>query len=303
MSGKWTSYQSGDNYEDAVCFPRGCREQYLVHPDLSHSYLADRGVLLSGISDFVKPYRVQRINPGYHVLLLSVGGSGSLDIETENVSRSITSGDLLLAPKMSRYAYKAAKEWSCIWFHLAPESAWSSIFPNEVTIVKARQVEFISSLCKQYLLERKNRFADVSSVERSLARLISMFVDRELRQLGQNQKDQDIRARIEKVWESVVADLAYPWTTVNLARLAGMSASQFTRHVNRFYKDTPMQIVLDFRMDRSREMLTYTTHTLEAIAANVGYETAFSFSRAFKRHVGKSPSEFRCNMQSDKDSF
>ena len=294
MSSNWTSYQSGDDFEDAVCFPRGCREQYLVHPDLSHSYLADRGVILSGISHFVKPYSVQRTNPGYHVLLLSVGGKG--DLVSQGKSRIIKQGDLIIAPRMTSYRYKASAEWSCVWFHLEADAAWSTFFPKEVTVVQSRHVEFISSLSKQYLAERKDRFVDAHSVERALANLITMFVDRELRQLGLSRKDQNTRSRIELVWEKVVADLAHPWTISSLARLAGMSSSQFTRHVNRFYRDTPMSIVLNFRMQRSREMLTFTNHTLEAIAANVGYETAFSFSRAFKRHVGKSPSDYRSEM-------
>lgn len=295
MPGKWTSYKSGDDFEDAVCFPRGCREQYLVHPDLSHSYLADRGVILSGISHFVKPYRVQRSNPGYHVLLLCVEGKGQLSIESK--SRTINQGDLIVAPRMSEYGYRASAEWSCVWFHLAADSDWSAMFPNEVTVLKSIHVEFIFSLSNQYLAERKNRYVDAQSVERSLASLITVFVDRELRQIGLSRKDQNIRARLESVWDKVITDLAYPWTTDRLAKLADMSSSQFTRYVNRFYKDTPMAVVLNFRIQRSREMLVFTDHTLDAIAANVGYETAFSFSRAFKRHVGKSPSDYRLEMR------
>lgn len=294
MADKWTSYRSGDDFEDAVCFPRGCREQYLVHPEHSHSFLADRGVFLSGISHFVKPYIVQRSNPGYHVLLLSIGGKGDLLIH--DTKRSITRGDLLVAPRMSTYRYEAVREWSCIWFHLEADAAWSTVFPDDVTVVKARHAEFISSLAKQYLTERQHRSVDFHSVERALASLIILFVDRELRQLGLSRRDHDNRMRIERVWERVIANLAYPWTTRDLARLADMSSSQFTRHVKLFYRATPMAVVLEFRMQRSSEMLAFTDHTLEAIAASIGYETAFSFSRAFKRQVGKSPSDFRKEM-------
>ncbi len=295
MTGTWTSYRSGDDYEDAVCFPRGCREQYLVHPDLSHSYLADRGVILSGISHLVKPYTVQRSNPGYHVLLFSVSGKGDLLAGGER--RTIGPGELLVAPSVSEYRYEASREWSCVWFHLAMDAPWSKAFPEQVTVVNARHVNFISSLTEQYLAERQHRIADSNSVDRALASLIIMFVDRELRQLGQSRKDHDIRTRIEHVWEKVVANLAYPWTTRALASEADMSASQFSRQVKIFYKATPMAVVLDYRMQRASEMLAFTDYTLESIAENIGYETAFSFSRAFKRQVGKSPSEFRKETQ------
>lgn len=291
MADKWTSHRIGDDFEDAVCFPRGCREQYLVHPEHSHSPLGNKGVFLSGISHFVKPYTVQRKNPGYHVALLSVGGTGDLWIGRKH--RRLKEGDLLVAPMQSSYRYEAGKEWSCVWFHLASDTPWSTVLPDGIVVVGAQHAEIISSLAEQYLAERKNRMVDSHSAEQALANLIVLFIDRELRQLPLRRKDQEIRRRIERVWQEVVTNLAYPWTTEGLARSANMSASQFNRYVKLFHKATPMTVVLSYRMQRAREMLSFTDHTLEAIAANVGYETAFAFSRAFKRHVGKSPSDFR----------
>jgi hypothetical protein len=75
---KWTSYRKTADSLDAVCFPRGCREQYLVHPGQPLSSLAARGNLLSGISNYVEPFYVQRRNPGFHVVLLTLAGTGEL---------------------------------------------------------------------------------------------------------------------------------------------------------------------------------------------------------------------------------
>ena len=207
---------------------------------------------------------------------------------------SLKKGDLLVAPANSNYRYEAIGGWSSLWFHLAVDTAWSNVLPDDVFVVKSRQVQILSLLADQYLTERKNFLVDSHSAEQVLANLLVLLVDRELQQLPLSRKDNDIRQRIEHVWEQVVADLAYPWTTDGLARLARMSSSQFNRNVKRFHKEkTPMAVVVNFRMQRAREMLSFTDHTLEAIAANVGYETAFAFSRAFKRHVGESPSCFR----------
>lgn len=40
-------------------------------------------------------------------------------------------------------------------------------------------------------------------------------------------------------------------------------------------------------------MLSSTNYTLDQVAAAVGYETPFSFSRAFKAYCGLSPRLFR----------
>ena len=44
-------------------------------------------------------------------------------------------------------------------------------------------------------------------------------------------------------------------------------------------------------------LLAGSTTKSAAIAAGVGYESEASFSRAFKRVMGKSPAEFRLNRQ------
>ncbi|QEG34465.1 AraC family transcriptional regulator [Bythopirellula goksoeyrii] len=297
MQPKWTSYRKSDHFEDAVCFPRGCQEQYLAHPGHAKSSLDERGIFLSGISRFVTPYVVQRRNPGYHVVLLSTAGSGEL--LTDGQKKELKRGDLLIAPSHCEYTYKAKSDWSCVWFHLADETEWSHFLPRKVVLLESRSTDFLSVIANQYLAERQSRLPDSQSALQSLADLIVLLLDRELRQLPQSRKDVDIRKRINQLWQTVHGNLNFPWTTDNLARQAGISPAQFNRVVKRFQKSTPMAVVTNYRMQRAREMLSYTDHTLEAIAASVGYETAFSFSRAFKRHAGKSPNDFRKAMLKD----
>ena len=47
------------------------------------------------------------------------------------------------------------------------------------------------------------------------------------------------------------------------------------------------------RMRRAEEMLQSTGYKLHQLAAALGYETPFAFSRAFKRYAGISPKQFR----------
>ena len=54
-----------------------------------------------------------------------------------------------------------------------------------------------------------------------------------------------------------------------------------------------MQHVAYMRMQRAQEILENSDDKLDAIAPAVGYENALVFSRAFKRLVGMSPSDYR----------
>lgn len=180
-----------------------------------------------------------------------------------------------------------------MWFHLADDTEWAKVLPRNVVLLQSHYVDLLSVIANQYLNERRSRLPDSHSALQAFADLIVLLVDRELRQLPQSREDADMRSRIDQLWKKVHANLAYPWTTDVLASQAGMSPAHFNRMIKRFQKTTPMAVVTNYRMQVAREMLSFTEHTLEAIAASVGYETAFSFSRAFKRHVGKSPNDFR----------
>jgi AraC-like DNA-binding protein len=46
-------------------------------------------------------------------------------------------------------------------------------------------------------------------------------------------------------------------------------------------------------MERAADRLTEGTLTVEAVAAELGYEDPFYFSRVFREHFGRSPAQFR----------
>jgi AraC family transcriptional regulator, arabinose operon regulatory protein len=55
----------------------------------------------------------------------------------------------------------------------------------------------------------------------------------------------------------------------------------------------PKPYQLQLRIDRAKELLTMTTKSIEDVAAAVGYDDSFYFSRLFFSRERRSPSEFR----------
>ena len=65
---------------------------------------------------------------------------------------------------------------------------------------------------------------------------------------------------------------------------------------NLFVRDTgePTKEYLDrFKMERAAELLTFSEQSVGIIARSVGYEDQLSFSKAFKKHFGASPTEYK----------
>ncbi|NOU71772.1 helix-turn-helix domain-containing protein [Paenibacillus sp. LMG 31458] len=78
-----------------------------------------------------------------------------------------------------------------------------------------------------------------------------------------------------------------------VARMAGVHRSHFTLTFTQRMGLSPQQYVQQLRMDRAKQLLYDHSLTVSEISQSVGYPDLYAFSRAFKKHIGCSPSEYR----------
>jgi AraC-like DNA-binding protein len=95
-------------------------------------------------------------------------------------------------------------------------------------------------------------------------------------------------------------DLARAWTLESLALEAGLSRTALAERFREAMGDTPLAHLRTLRLQSAMRLLGSTEQTLEQVAQAVGYQDAFSFSKAFKREVGLSPREFRRHDEADR---
>ncbi|RJQ75730.1 AraC family transcriptional regulator [Pseudonocardiaceae bacterium YIM PH 21723] len=89
-----------------------------------------------------------------------------------------------------------------------------------------------------------------------------------------------------------------PWTLPALAQRAGVSRATFARRFAELVGEPPMTYLTDWRLCMAADRLRDTDLTLDAIARQVGYGSAFALSAAFKRSRGISPREWRAGQRS-----
>lgn len=87
-----------------------------------------------------------------------------------------------------------------------------------------------------------------------------------------------------------------------LAQLSGFSQQHLNRLFRRALGMTPLQYLSRLRMDRAKIMLADGRLNIRAIAAKLGFEDAYYFSRFFKQHFGCSPAQYRVAIGSDSPS-
>ncbi|MCY1009378.1 AraC family transcriptional regulator [Nannocystis pusilla] len=99
--------------------------------------------------------------------------------------------------------------------------------------------------------------------------------------------------RIARALQLMQAKPTERWTVAALAKAAGLSRAAFARRFLAELGVPPLRHLTAIRMQRAARRLAESDDSLAAVAAEVGYDSEFAFSRAFKRHVGEAPAAFR----------
>ena len=86
---------------------------------------------------------------------------------------------------------------------------------------------------------------------------------------------------------------AHAWTLEELAAQAGASRSTLADRFSHLVGCPPIQYLTQWRMQLAAKRLADRNVKIAVIAREVGYESEAAFSRAFKRFVGQSPSQWR----------
>jgi len=95
---------------------------------------------------------------------------------------------------------------------------------------------------------------------------------------------------------AVLEDPGRDWTVEQLAGVAAMSRSTFAERFRAAYGLSPASFVTEVRMRRAMRLLEAGTPVHQASRA-LGYGSEDGFSRAFRRHAGAPPSQWRARQR------
>jgi AraC-like DNA-binding protein len=79
----------------------------------------------------------------------------------------------------------------------------------------------------------------------------------------------------------------------DLAQIAGLSLSHFSRAFSRHFAQSPRAYIINRRVEEAKRLMTATDLRLSQIALDCGFADQAHFSRLFRRLVGVSPLMWR----------
>jgi len=280
---RWTT----NRYE----MPSSCSNSFLPPAGPAGALLRDQGVSLAGISEVDSGYIHRQTDPSFHSLLYTLEGKGL--VRTPDNAYFIEPAQVGILPAHSPFEATVAHDyWKVMWFQLEDTEHWSPLrlFPTRV-----RPAGFTQSLVcavEGLLWESLHGPPGAEHISHLLCEVIVSYLDRETR-LASSPGESDALQVLQRLWDTVNANLGRRWTVAELAREARMSPSNLHRLVALHMGTTPVARVRQLRMRRAEALLRYGRLPVNTIAYSVGYDNPFSFSTAFKKYHGFSPRQFR----------
>ncbi|MBM7564851.1 helix-turn-helix domain-containing protein [Paenibacillus sacheonensis] len=260
------------------------------------------GVLLA--DHFRRPFGFQghrSKGTGDWLIVYTIHGSGSFRVDRE--VHVCGAGDVvILSPGVPHhYASNEAGEWDILWTHFVPLPDWMPWLAlprtEERLICLHLRGDEIRGRIEQ-TFHRLIRDASMSApVNRELAKLALAEVLVLLYHYnGEQESDRVMDERISQVIRYLSEHLHLKHRLSDLAAMAGLSPSRFCHLMKEQTGDTLTERLTKMRLAKAARLLELTSRRINEIAFDVGFETAYYFSRLFTGHFGISPTAYRQRM-------
>jgi AraC-like DNA-binding protein len=211
------------------------------------------------------------------IFIYCIQGSGWCELGGQK--RLVHPGELLIIPPDTGHAYGAddLNPWSILWVH-AKGAGLESLL-NEFGVSIRRPVVFLGldpqlvSLFEEVIeiVEQGYTPAHLLYASRALAHLMGLMA---WHQQQKRQGEPDPRRKIAQ-------------------SIANLSASHYSALFKADTGYAPMDYFIRLRMHQACHLLDNTALSVKAVAAALGYEDPFYFSRIFKALNSISPTEYR----------
>jgi AraC family transcriptional regulator of arabinose operon len=236
--------------------------------------------------------------PGAKVLTLFYCIKGSGWCEAAGRLHTVRKGDVLILAPGGRCSYGSsrAEPWSAHWVQAA-----GGLVPDYLDAVGATGPSLLVSagpdlqsarLCPEILGSSRQGSTFIQRLQAShaLACLLAWLI----RKRHEGPRETEVVAN--KVAEAIIYmsnHLEEPLRVTVLARMAGFSQAYFGELFKGQIGCAPRDYLHLLRIHRASQLLLSTDLSVKAIAAKVGYQDPFHFSRQFKAFQGAAPTQYR----------
>ena len=274
-----------------ITLPWGTQEEFLHCGFNGVEELRKAGIALGGVTRTVRGYFVERRPSAFHLLGYIEKGELEIVPEGAGIVRA-AAGTCFLLEAGFRGFYRANRATQFLWFCLRNDH-FGLPAEGRTLVSDHPRTQPLVQVARQFFEECRLETPERALVLLRLVQLMETQIHRVLRAMGLPLEVDHGREQILKAIRKVEENPASSWSVGQLARVAGLSVSRLYREIRARFRQTPGSMVQQIRIRRAAEQLWQSGQKLQQVATLTGYGDSFSFSRAFKRVMGVSPSQYR----------
>ncbi len=231
-----------------------------------------------------------------HILIVCLEGDGFARIGSK--TWPVRQGDAALLPpgRKHRYGADIDRPWSILWVHFSGEGAEDHrhmLLSDEAGPVfplrdLASVVEAFEEIYRHVL--GGYRDADLVGLSTACGRFLGAC---RLQRGAREGRRRESEERVLRTIRYMRENLARPLLLADLARVSGWAASHFSAVFRKQTNTPPLVFLTRLKLQRACELLKSRESTVAEVAAAVGFDDAFYFSRLFAREIGLPPTTYR----------
>jgi AraC-like DNA-binding protein len=236
--------------------------------------------------------------------------AGTIRIDNEDFSSDspsvlfVTPGQIVSLAKVTDwngFVVSFNSEFYCIEYHDSEISCKGLLFVNNFRIVSIQLNKQQSEIFNNTVLEIAREFETSEDLlDEMLKNLLKNLLIRSNRLFKQqcSEESDDINFELIRKFSSLIETNFKTHKQVEYyAGLMGLSSSTLTKKLQKAGIDSPSIIIRERIITEAKRMLIYSDKSIKEIAAFLGYDDPYYFSRLFSNSTGNSPSKYRVNYQ------
>ncbi|MBE1444395.1 helix-turn-helix domain-containing protein [Paenibacillus sp. OAS669] len=273
-----------------------------LHDTANENLTTIPGILIADRYERSYGYKVKR-SKGTNDFYLTYTCSGKGIFYNGKESCECAEGEVsIIIPGTPHYYATAENEiWQFFWCHFIPREPWMPLLQLPEPIKGIKRIRIDSELMNvrlssafsnlvQYTLETgplSERLA-INALEQVLLLIASSRAD----------KLQHIDPRIQEALDLLSNHYYKPYTVASLASHVNLSPSRFAHLFKNQTGESVMEMLIKIRLQHAKKRLEHTPLSIAEIAAEVGFNNPFYFTRQFTSFYGCPPAAFRKKVKS-----
>jgi AraC-like DNA-binding protein len=235
------------------------------------------------------------------ILIACISNRGWAEID-HGKRLPIQTGEILVIPRGAPHAYGADNDtpWSIVWAHFRGLDLRH--FAKLLNLTKADPIlrlppGALERLGLEDLYMTMEAGCTLASLLAASARLRTILIDLARWKIPGNQRIGSTYEALRKNIEWMRSHREMKLDLADLASNAGFSVPHYSCCFKRQTGSSPMNYFQRLKIQHTAQLLALTELHIDEIAATVGIDDPFYFSRLFKKVMGQSPRHFRASYK------